>query len=401
MLPRLRRPFGFALAAGLALFLRPEAGRAQVIVKVNDTVGFRFGFQLQTWADWTQDPISQGYQQSMFIRRVRAILAGTLAKDVSFFFQTDNPRMGNTIGTATKALNAGFLVQDAFGEWRVLGNDMLLLDFGKMIAPETRNTLQSTSSHLSWDGGTFDFLQGAGTGSDASRDVGFQLKTYLVDDHLELRAGVFDGFRAAANAGGAGSRNSYRYAGYGHYNFFDTEKGYVYVGTNLGKKRIVSIGGGFDTQSTYSSYGADMMVDWPIGGPPDPKGRDAITVHFDYIHFDGGCDLNAAGTARLTNCLIPTLAKQDEIFTDLGYFFKDLNLQPFVRFEWNGFVDDIDHARDQRRYGGGFNYYVSPANQNLKITAGYERIVPNTVGATTWKQKNTNHFLVQFQAYYF
>jgi len=139
MLPRLRRPFGLALAAGLALALLPEVAHAQVVVKVNDTVNFRMGFQLQGWADYLQDQVSEGYSSNFFLRRVRFILAGNLAKDVSFFFQTDNPRLGNaganglknfptTVnGTTTSANATGFLVQDAFGEWRVLGNDYLIL----------------------------------------------------------------------------------------------------------------------------------------------------------------------------------------------------------------------------------------------------------------------------------
>jgi hypothetical protein len=392
----------FAMIGLVLLSISAGVARAQVVVKVNDVVNFRLGFQIQPWLDWTQDPISEGYQQSMFIRRVRLILAGNVAKDVSFFFQTDNPRLGNTIGSATgaKNLNTGFLVQDAFGEWRVFGNDALILGVGKMIVGETRNTLQSTSSHLSWDGGTFDFLQGAGTGSDASRDVGVQFKGYLAADHFEYRMGIWDGQRAPSNAAGAGSRNSYRYSGRVQYNFMDTERGYTYVGTNLGKKKILSIGGGFDTQSKYNSYGADFMADIPMGAA-DPKGANSFTLHGDYIHFDGGCDLNSTGTARLTNCLIPTLAPQDEFFTDAGFFFKDINLQPFVRFEYNGFKDNIDKTKNQRRYGGGFNYYVSPAAQNLKITTAVERIVPNRPGAATWKTKDTWHYLVQFQFYYF
>src|SRR6185295_11097625 len=148
MLSRLRRPLGLAFAAGLALFLLPDAARAQVVVKVNDTVNFRLGFQLQGWAEYLQDPVSEGYQQSFKIRRVRLLVAGNIAKNLSFFMQTDNPNMGATVGTATKALNSGFLVQDAFGEWKLLGNDYLILDFGKMLMPFTRNSLQSTSSHL-------------------------------------------------------------------------------------------------------------------------------------------------------------------------------------------------------------------------------------------------------------
>jgi len=394
------RALAIVAALAVAIALVPSIASAQVVVKVNDVVFFRFGMQIQTWADWTQDPISTGYQQSFFVRRVRAILAGQMAKDVSFFFQTDNPRLGNTIGTATKALNSGFLVQDAFGEWRVLGNDYFILDAGKMIVGESRQSLQSTSSHLSWDGGTFFALQGAGTQSDATRDVGFQFKSYPVGDHLEIRGGVFDGFRAPANAGGAGSRNSYRFAIRGQYDVFDTEKGYVYVGTNLGKKNILAFGGSYDTQGTYKSYGADVTVDMPIGGA-DPKGKNAFTLHAEYVRWDGGCGLNSTGTARLTNCLIPSLAKQDTVFSDAGFYFQPFQLQPFIRFEWQGFVDDIDQAKNQRRYGGGFNYYITPSAQNLKVTTAVERIVPNTKGAATWQEKNTWHYLLQLQFFYY
>jgi hypothetical protein len=413
MLGRSRRFIGWALATSVVLLLVPTAAHAQVIVKVSDTVNFRMGFQLQGWADYNQDQISQGYSQNFFLRRVRFILAGNLAKDVSFFFQTDNPRLGNN----PKALDTGFLVQDAFGEWKVFSNDYFILDVGKMLVPFTRNSLQSTSSHLALDGGTWTFLQDAGAGNgeqgDAGRDVGFQFKSYLAEDHLEVRAGVFDGFRAPANAGGASSRNPPRFVGRIVYNFFDTEKGYVPVGTNLGKRKILAIGGGYDTQGGFTSpatattpagkgfeaYGGDFMIDWPFG-PGDAKtGRDAVTAHVDYIHNDGGCRANAAGVVQ-TNCLIPGLQRQEEIYTDLGYFCHVINLQPFIRFEAREFKDTTQQSKNVRRYMGGLNYYITPAAQNMKITAAWEKIVPNTAAATVLT-KNTNHFVVQFQFFYF
>jgi hypothetical protein len=394
----LRRTVRIVLAGCLAFVLWCDAVRAQVVVTVNDTVNFRLGFLLQTWTDELQDPISRGYSSNFFLRRVRLIAAGNLARDVSFFFETENSRLGNVGADGVKNIDAGFHVLDAFGEWRMFGNDQLILDVGKVVIPLTRNTLQSITSPLALDAGTFTFLQSAGTQSDAGRDLGFQLKSYLANGHLELRGGVFDGVRAASSAGGAGARNSPRWVGRVVYNFFDTESGYVPVGTNLGKKRILAFGGGYDTQGTYKAYGGDFMIDWPIGPTEPVQGQNAMTAHVDYIRFDGGCSLTAAGT-RATNCLIPTLTDQEEIFTDLGFYFVDLKLQPFLRFEWNGFVDDIDHRKDSRRYMGGFNYYV--AQQNLKITGAYERIVPNVEGATMWKQKNTNHLVVQLQFLYF
>ena len=111
-LPRFIPLVGIALAL---LVLVPAVGRAQVVVKVSDTVNFRLGFQLQGWAEWLQDQTSEGYQQNFKIRRVRLIAAGQVAKNVTFFFQTANPNLGQSIGTSTKALNSGFLVQDAFG----------------------------------------------------------------------------------------------------------------------------------------------------------------------------------------------------------------------------------------------------------------------------------------------
>ncbi|MCA1581456.1 MAG: OprO/OprP family phosphate-selective porin [Acidobacteria bacterium] len=339
-----RRFLRFAIVALAVAGLAPAAAPAQVVVKVSDTVNFRLGFQLQGWSEWLQDPVSEGYQQNFKIRRVRLIVAGQVAKNVTFFMQTDNANLGASVGTATKSLNTGLVMQDAFGEWHPFSNDMFIIDFGKMLTPFTRNSLQSTSSHLALDGGTWTFLQSAPLQNDAGRDVGLQLKSYLAADHLEIRTALLEGIRAPANANGAGSRNPYRFAGRIVYNVFDTEKGYVPVGTNLGKKKILSAG------------------------------------------------------ARAANCLIPTLFRQQELFTDVGFYFKPIELQPFIRFETENFKDTIDHGRNIRRYMGGFNYYV--AQQNMKITAAYERIVPGSQPATA-KTKNSNHFVVQLQFYYF
>ena len=75
-------------------------------------------------------------------------------------------------------------------------------------------------------------------------------------------------------------------------------------------------------------------------------------------------------------------------------------MQPFIRFEALRFKDASKQDGNTRRYMGGFNYYVTPAAQNFKITAAWERIVPNTAPPTALR-KNTNHFVVQLQFYYF
>ena len=227
------------------------------------------------------------------------------------------------------------------------------------------------------------------------------MKSYLANDHLEFRGGVFDGIRtartitAARRAPGITSATSAAPSS----TSATREKGYVPVGTNLGKKKIIAIGGGYDTQGSYEGYGGDFMLDIPFGKVDPAKGQNSLTAHIDYIHFDGGCGLNAAGTGHVTNCLLPTLFEQEEIFSDLGFYFVNLHFQPWIKYEWNGYKEKIDSGRNSRRYGVGFNYYV--AQQNLKITPMFERIVPNAKGSALWKTKNTDHFVVQFQFYYF
>ena len=141
------------------------------------------------------------------------------------------------------------------------------------------------------------------------------------------------------------------------------------------------------------------MLDMPFGKVDPAKGKNSLTAHIDYIHFDGGCGLNAAGTAHVTNCLLPTLLEQDEIFTDVGYYFVDLHLQPWLSTSGTASRRRSTRAGTPAGTRVGFNYYV--AQQNLKITPTFERIVPNAKGSALWKTKNTNHFVVQFQFYYF
>jgi hypothetical protein len=371
----------------LAVLSVPAAeARGQVVIKVNDDVGFRLGLLLQGWADWTQDPISEGYSQNLFLRRLRFIVAGTVARDVSFFFQTDNPRLGNAGTSGTKSLNTGFLTQDAFAEWKIAG-DKIMLNAGLFYTPQSRGVLNSSSSTLSFDAPTFGTLQSSLEQGSSGRDVGFQLKGYLVSDRLEYRAGVFAGQRQGPTPQGAGSRNSPRAAARVQYDVFDTEKGYTYVGTNRGAKKILAFGIWGDSQGDFKAYGSDVMADIPVG-------KDAVTLETDYLFYDGGKQFQQV-IGGVATALLP---KQDAVFAQAGYYFHALKLQPFLRYERLDFREERFQTGDQQRYGCGLNWYVSA--QNLKVTPFYERIVSKIKPATA-TTKDTNHFGVQLQFLYF
>ena len=90
------RPGAFA-ALALALLLPAGLAPAQAVIKVNDDVNFKFGFLLQPQADWLQNPANDSYSQNLFLRRARLIVGGQVAKNVTFFFETDSPNLGKVV----------------------------------------------------------------------------------------------------------------------------------------------------------------------------------------------------------------------------------------------------------------------------------------------------------------
>ena len=359
-------------------------------MKASDTVFFRLGIQLQVWGDETQDPVSGGYSQNVFFRRVRFMVGGQIAPDLTFFIETESPRLGNAgAGTTTPTKNAanGFSLQDVLAEWRVAG-DAAILGGGFFIPPTSHNILTGSAALLSLDNSAFSLQANGLTQSNAGRDFGLQVKGYLAGDHVEYRAGVFDGQRQPAAAGGAGARNSARFAARLQYDAFDPEKGYVYPGTSLGAKRILALGAWGETQGDYRAGGADFALDYPVSG------RSTVTAAAQYCVFDGGKQF----TQTVGGVTTPLLPRQSVFFSEAGYYFATPKLQPFLRYERLNFSDRAFRFQDQSRTGGGINYYI--ASHNLKWTAFYEHLQPRTAlpGAT---RRNTNHFVLQAQFFYF
>ena len=375
------RSYRFALVSlALLIALLPAVANAQAIIKVNDVVNFKLGILLQAWADWNGQSNAvgdtAGFQQNLFLRRARFFLGGQVAKDVTFFFMTDNPNLGKSTQTLTsgttgvKAPGTGFIVQDAFVEWAIANE--FRLDGGLILIPLCRNCNTSAVNLVSMDYGTWSFQESASTQSSVGRDTGFQAKGYLAGDHLEYRAGVYSGFRAP------GVKNSFRFAGRLQYNVFDVEKVPFYPGTYFGKKKILAIGAGYDAQSDYSAYAGDVFFDFPVGG------GNGITAQADYIHYDGGVTFNTAA-----------LFKQDDLFVEAGFFLGGPKIMPFVRYEQQRYSDDVNKALNRTKYQGGLGFYPYGANFNIK--AGFGR----TDAPDNPNVASTNQYTIQVQVFYY
>jgi hypothetical protein len=340
-----------------------ETAAAQAVIKVSDDINIKFGMLVQAQADWTQDSASGDYQQNLFVRRVRFLVGGQVAPKVTFFFETDNPNLGKTV-SGTKTIGTGFTVQDAYLEWKA--SNAFALDAGLIFIPLCRNCFQSAATLLPIDYGAYSFLHGGPTKSVVGRDTGFMAKGYFAKNRFEYRVGAFQGMRDAL------SRNSFRSSGHVQYAFFDTETSYFTTGTYLGKKKVLTIGAGYDVQADYKAFAADAYFDRPLGS------AGALTLQGDLIHYDGGHTF-------------ADLPKQNDYLLEGGYLFTKSKLMPWVKVEGQKFGSP-NGGRSQDRFQGGLSYFHQGHNVNVK--AGYGRINPKT-------GRSTNLFTVQFQVFYF
>jgi hypothetical protein len=352
-----------AAVAALAAATLAAPARAQAILQINEDVWVRFGIQMTGWADWTQSPQSGGYAQNLFLRRDRLLITGAVAPGVTFFFQTDDINLGK----APKALDPGFIIQDAWMEWKL--DDAFALNFGQFIVPFSRNSLQGTLSYLTLDISPTSTLIINSNPSDAARDDGVEAKGYLIDGgRLEYRLAVTQGVREA------GSRNAFRDSAYLQYDFFDTERGYVYHGTNLGKKKILALSTGYDGQDSYHAYNADVFTTIPV------RGGDEIAGQVQWSHYDGESFLAAP-------------ARQNDYLVELAVYAQALKIQPFGKLEWQEFGAASLHFDNQMRWGAGMHYYVH--GLNLKFSGQYLRVLPVA------PIKATNEFTLAMQVWYF
>lgn len=386
------------VALAIVVALLPGIASAQAIIKVSDTVNFRLGILLQGWADWNglSDTAGNtaGFQQNLFLRRARLFVGGQVAKDVTFFFMTDNPNLGkttvggSTAGTAFKNPGSGFIIQDAYLSWKIANE--FNLQGGLILIPLCRNCNSSAVSLITMDYGTWSFQENGPTQSSVGRDTGFQALGYFAGDHLEYRAGVYSGFRAA------GVKNSFRFTGRLMYNVFDVEKLQFYPGTYFGKKKILAIGASYDTQSDYQAYAGDVFFDYPLGG------GNGITAQVDYIHYDGG---NTFTTPLCPNASCPNtvsfppatnaLLKQDDIYTEAGVFISSIKLMPFFRYEQQRYSDDANKVLNKTFYQAGLGWY--PFGSNFNIKGGVTRKdFPNDPKTAT-----TYQYTVQVQVFYY
>jgi hypothetical protein len=375
--PATRRPGSLLLIASLlAVLCAASPAAAQALIKVSDTVNFRLGLLLQPQADFQEvvTATSDTYQQNLLVRRARFILGGQVAKDVFFYFDTENSSLGKStqaVGgtTGTKALGSGFTLLDAVGEWRIAKG--FNIQAGEILVPVNRWILTSSSATFPLDQSSYNLVSSAALQNNAGRDTGAMVRGYFFCDRLEYRSLVLTGYRAP------GVQNSLRFTERLQWNFFDTEVYNMpsYTGVNYGRRKILALGAAYDTQGSYRLGSADLFMDLPIDA-----GSFISTIAYQYIN---------GGT------LLTSLPEESTFSVELGVFLKDLKIAPLVRFEQKTFTQAVNESKNEGRYVVGLNYYPIPkAENNLNFKVWYQRVTPKVGFAT-------NEITVQMQIAYF
>ena len=324
-----------ALALGLAAFARAQLFQ---ITSKDGQSSLRLGLLSQTQAEWLDTADATETSQNLFERRFRLLFGGKWGDKLTFFVDTDTSNIGKAAANGTKGgQNVDVVMTYTFAQ-------QLKLDAGQILVPDSHNSQQGATTLLAVDYGPYSFNASAPTGSKTGRDWGLQARGYLLGNHLEYRAGVFQGAR------GANSTMPFRYVGRVVYYPFDAEPDFFYTGTTFGKKHILGIGVSYDGQQAYHEYAGDVFLDQPVAG------GDALTLQADYLRFDGGSTFTS-------------LPAQKTWLGEASYFLHAIKLAPFVQYAKRTF--DSGAPRESQTQGG-LAYWASGHQLNLK--AAYARI---------------------------
>ncbi len=323
----------------LCVFLTPAAAFGQWQITSQDgESSIKLGYLAVMRADSVEQANGDDLD-NLYFRRLRIMFGGKLAPKWSFFFETDSPNLGKSDAAGNK--NSGdVFIQDFFITYT--HSDAFKADFGLLLIPLSRNSTQSAVTHLASDYGPYSFLNSAPTRSRVGRDYGVQARGSLAEKKLEYRLGAYDGNR--------GATDDLRFSGRLMYHVFDVETGMFYTGNNLGAKRMLSFGVGFDTQDDYQAIGYDVFYDQPVGDDGS-----AFTFQADLIQYDGGTTF-------------ASLPEQDALLLELGYYFGGARWQPWVQYAERDF-DDASRA-DVDQTWVGVNYRMKKHNRVFRLAYG-------------------------------
>lgn len=325
------------------------------------------GLLLHTYATAQQDGFGQStavsdasdWSVGASLYRARLLFDAKLSDKDYIFIETD---LTASVGLGADKM-ASMRILDA--QYDHTFGSFLTVSAGKILVSYNRNGLQTAGTLMANDFSYYQYAYNMSESSplqnDCGRDVGVNLSGAIVVDKLKYKLGAFAGRRDFAT-----DISPVRLVGRLQYNFWDDDK---YSGTNLGEGETLTVAAGFDTQGTYIAGGLDAYLDMPLGA------AGSITANAAYSYMEGGADF-------VGDYAIP---EQSVVFAELGYYFKEVKLQPWVKYE----LQDIKSASasDDTVIGGGLNYFFNGYGSNVRVSyVGRQSSLVDKMYGQVWLQ---------------
>ena len=345
---------------------------AGIKMEIDEQTKGEVGIWMQTWFQHVEDGKNGNENLNDFmIRRAYMYLKGQVTEHVSFFTHIASDRIGQDgLDNSSLGLGSGVAWRDL---WITLNlHEALKIQMGRMYVPLTRNYgTTSTKCMLTTD---LPFLQGGVRGSifyasKVGRDDGLTIWGNPLEGLLQYRFMVSEGVESDTE----NPEDNLRFVGRLSLSLLEPETGWFNKGTYLGKKKVLSLGLGFDSQDDLTLgvskddnlvWTADVFFDHPVG-------EGAITAEAAYIDIE-----HCTQDHNFSD-----LSKGDDAenwYINAGYLLPGSigpgRLQPYMRYE----TVDVDHEDETEFLSGGFNYYLK--GHNCKISADYTYVDQDGVG---------------------
>jgi len=330
-----------------------------------------------TSRDMGSGPDSKDGTYEFNFRRNRFGFIGQFNKILGFYYQAEY--IEDQVVTPLNIDNPGTANHDLYAldaQIRLTFYDWLQFRFGKFKHNLIRENLEGCFTPLTMDRSIF-----YGTPFKSSRDVGAAVWGNIISGLLQYRADAMEGKKSDGTPAPA---SNFRYTGRLHLSLFDKETSYGYKGTYLGKKQVLTVGGGYQYESEvvydnvpekegvkdYKGYSFDLFYEQPT-----PAGT--ITRSSAYMKLD----FNDAYTGPKPDAGVVGISS-----TKKGYYVKagylipvrlgPGQLQIFGRYDSFQFaklkLEDLSMNQKVVWLSAGFNYYIY--GQALKITGEYSSL---------------------------
>ncbi len=284
-----------------------------------------------------------------YMRRVRFLFSGQVAKNVNFFVGTLNADMGKN-----GDMSARTLIADAWVEFTV--NKYLKVDAGLLKLPFSR--------HMQQTGAKLHGLDFHGTclqrcGGIGHRDMGIMVRGLLSESRVDYRFAILDGVEYAPGEPpdpDTNENDAPRFVGRLGYNLADPEPGYFWAGTYLGQKDVRTLGFSFDVQpgvggdegdELYYAIALDAFFDVPME-------ENAIVSTMNFYYFGPG----------------GALPEGYGLWADFGYRVR--KIEPLIAFDW--YAPDKGDTGRLQTITGGLNWWMHGHNANLKFEFGAKKV---------------------------